>query len=56
MVLVDDAELLEFRALEQLVALVHSSPMRLVLFGEVRLVPAVERLAEAPGWAGTRSV
>ncbi len=43
--LIDDAELLEARALEQLIALASRSPLRLVLFGEVRLVPAVERVA-----------
>jgi DamX protein len=44
-VLVDDADLLEPRALEQLVALASRSPLRVVMFGEVRLVRAVERLA-----------
>lgn len=50
--LIDDAELLEFRALEQLIGLAHGSPLRLVMFGEVRLVPAVERAAESVhvGW------
>jgi DamX protein len=50
--LVDDADLLEPRALEQLVALAGRSPLRVVMFGEVRLVRAVERLAEVQdvGW------
>ena len=43
--LVDDADLLEPRALEQLMALAGRSPLRVVMFGEVRLVRAVERLA-----------
>lgn len=47
--LIDDADALEPRALECLVGLCASSPMRLVLFGEVRLVPALERLAEPAG-------
>ncbi|MDZ7669184.1 MAG: SPOR domain-containing protein [Gammaproteobacteria bacterium] len=47
--LIDDADALEPRALECLVSLCASSPMRLVLFGEVRLVPALERLAEPAG-------
>lgn len=47
--LIDDAELLEPRALESLMELVAGSPLRLVLFGEVRLVPAIERLAEGRG-------
>ncbi len=48
-VLVDDAELLEPKALEHLLELTAGSPLRAVLFGEVRLVPAVERLAEPRG-------
>lgn len=47
--LIDDAELLDPRALEALIELASESPMRLVLFGEVRLVPAIERLAETRG-------
>lgn len=47
--LIDDAEMLEPKALESLMELVAGSPLRLVLFGEVRLVPAVERLAEGRG-------
>ncbi len=51
-VLVDDAELLEARALEQLLILVSRCPIRLVLFAEVRIVPVVERLAKRldVGW------
>lgn len=48
-VLIDDADALEPKALECLVSLCARSPMRLVLFGEVRLVPALERLAEPVG-------
>jgi len=47
--LIDDAELLDPKTLESLMELARVSPMRLVLFGEVRLVPAVERLAETRG-------
>jgi DamX protein len=47
--LIDDADQLEPKALEHLVALCVGSPMRLVLFGEVRLVPALERLADSVG-------
>jgi len=47
--LIDDAEMLEPKALEGLMELVAASPLRLVLFGEVRLVPAIERLAEGRG-------
>jgi DamX protein len=47
--LIDDADMLDPRAVEELVALVRSSPLRLVLFGEVRLVPAVERSMEQLG-------
>jgi DamX protein len=43
--LVDDADMLEPRALEQLLALASRSPLRVVMFGEVRLVRAVERIA-----------
>jgi DamX protein len=47
--LIDDADMLDPRAVEQLAALVRSSPLRLVLFGEVRLVPAIERSMEQLG-------
>ena len=47
--LIDDAELLDPKALESLMELAARSTMRLVLFGEVRLVPALERLAEPAG-------
>ena len=43
--LVDDAEALEAKALESLCDLAAASPMRLVLFGDLPLVPAVERAA-----------
>lgn len=49
LVLVDDAHLLDNRAVEELVALVHESPLHLVLFGEVRLVPVIERAASGKG-------
>lgn len=45
--MVDDAELLETRALDLLVNLAATAPLRVVLFGEVRVVPAVERAANA---------
>ncbi|MFW6092612.1 MAG: SPOR domain-containing protein [Pseudomonadota bacterium] len=44
-VLIDDAERLGGRALEQLLALSRRSPLRLVLFGEERLAGAVARAA-----------
>jgi len=44
-ILVDDAELLDGRALEQLLSLVGRSQVRLVLFGDVRVAPLVERVA-----------
>jgi DamX protein len=44
--LIDDADLLDPRAMDQLVTLVKATPLRLVLFGEVRLVSAVERPLE----------
>lgn len=44
-VLIDDADLLETRALEQVLGLAADTPLRLVLFGEVRLATAVERIA-----------
>lgn len=50
--LIDDAEIIEPRALDELLDLVGHCPMRLVLFGEVRFVPLVERLAKRHdvGW------
>jgi type II secretory pathway predicted ATPase ExeA len=50
--MIDDAELLDARALEQLISLAGAAPMRIVLFGEIRLVPAVERAASSSnvGW------
>lgn len=50
-VLVDDAEQLDARALDRLLQLAADAPLRVVLFGEVRLVPAVERVARAGGTA-----
>ena len=47
--LVDDAHLLDHKAVESLIALTHESPMHLVLFGEVRMVPMIERAASAKG-------
>lgn len=44
-VLIDDAELLEPRAIDDLLDLVDSSSLHIVFFGEVRLVPTVERAA-----------
>ena len=51
-VLIDDAELLEARALGMLVELAARAPLRLVMFGEIRLVPAVQRAASTSsvGW------
>ena len=50
--LIDDAEIIEPRALDELMELVGRCSMRLVLFGEVRFVPLVERLAKRHeiGW------
>jgi len=50
--LIDDAEIIEPRALDELLELVGRCPMRLVLFGEVRFVPLIERLAKRHdvGW------
>lgn len=50
--LIDDAEIIEPRALDELLDLVGQCSMRLVLFGEVRFVPLVERLAKRHevGW------
>lgn len=47
--LVDDAHLLDNRAVEDLIALTHESAMHLVLFGEVRMVPQIERAASGHG-------
>ena len=43
--MIDDAESLEPQALEELLRLTGECPMRLVLFGDVVLTPAVERCA-----------
>ncbi|MCZ6710788.1 MAG: AAA family ATPase [Gammaproteobacteria bacterium] len=50
--LIDDAEIIEPRGLDELMELVGQCSMRLVLFGEVRFVPLVERLAKRHeiGW------
>jgi DamX protein len=50
--LIDDAEIIEPAALDELLDLVGQCSMRLVLFGEVRFVPLVERLAKRHdvGW------
>jgi DamX protein len=45
-VLVDDADLLEARAIIELLRLSGSCGLRLVLFGEARLVPAIARVVE----------
>lgn len=47
--LVDDAHLLDNRALDSLIALAHESGLHLVFFGEVRMVPMIERAASAKG-------
>jgi DamX protein len=47
--LVDDAHLLDNKAMESLIALAHDSGLHLVFFGEVRMVPMVERAASAKG-------
>ena len=51
-ILVDDAELLDGRAVEQLLILVSRCPIRVLLFAEVRIVPVVERMAKRldVGW------
>lgn len=46
LVLIDDAEMLEPRAIDDLLDLVDSSSLHIVFFGEVRLVPNVERAAD----------
>jgi DamX protein len=47
--LVDDAHLLDNKAVDELIRLASESAMHLVLFGEVRMVPVVERAASARG-------
>ena len=47
--LVDDAHLLDNKALDSLIALAHESGMHLVFFGEVRMVPLIERAASTRG-------
>ncbi len=56
LVIVDDAELLEPRALDELLRLVAETRLRLLLFGEARLVTAVEPSAAARDveWQETR--
>ncbi|MEM8766910.1 MAG: AAA family ATPase [Pseudomonadota bacterium] len=49
LVLVDDAHLLDNKAVDELIGLAHRSALHLVLFGEVRMVPAVERVASSKG-------
>ncbi len=49
LVLVDDAHLLDNKAVDELVGLAHRSALHLVLFGEVRMVPAIERVASGKG-------
>jgi len=49
LVLVDDAQLLDNRAVDELIALIQESALHLVLFGEVRMVPVIERAASARG-------
>ncbi len=47
--LIDEAHLLDPRTIDEVMALVHESAMHLVLFGEVRMVPIVERAASSKG-------
>lgn len=47
--LVDDAHQLDNKALESLIALAHECGLHLVFFGEVRMVPMIERTASARG-------
>lgn len=47
--LVDDAHLLDHKAVDSLVALAHECGLHLVFFGEVRMVPVIERAASAKG-------
>ncbi len=49
LVLVDDVQLLESAAVDALMALAHESALHLVLFGEVSMVPVVERAASSKG-------
>ena len=49
LVLVDDAQLLENAAVDELMALARESALHLVLFGEVGMVPQVERSASGQG-------
>lgn len=49
LVLVDDAQLLDNRAVDELITLTHESALHLVLFGEVRMVPVIERAASSRG-------
>ncbi|MGE0624251.1 MAG: AAA family ATPase [Pseudomonadales bacterium] len=49
LVLVDDAQLLDNRAVEELMTVARDSALHLVLFGEVRMVPVIERLASSRG-------
>lgn len=48
-VLIDDAQLLEPRAIDELINLADRSGLRMVLFGEVRLVTGIERAADRAG-------
>ncbi|RME94038.1 MAG: hypothetical protein D6773_19985 [Alphaproteobacteria bacterium] len=56
LVLVDDAELLDNKAVTELIRLVADSSLHLVCFGEVRMVAAVERVASSMevGWQEIR--
>jgi DamX protein len=47
--LIDDAHLLDHRSVDELVHLTQESPLHLVLFGEVKMVPLLERAASAYG-------
>lgn len=47
--LVDDAHLLDHKAVDSLIALAHECGLHLVFFGEVRMVPIIERAASAKG-------
>lgn len=47
--LVDDAQLLEPRAIDELISMADRSGLRMVLFGEVRVVTGVERAADRAG-------
>ena len=54
--LIDDAHLLDHKATDELILLAHESAMHLVLFGEVRMVPVLERAASnrGVGWQEIR--